>query len=308
VISFRYHVASLLAVLLALAAGVALGAGPLDDGDSASAPTGPRAATPGGTSDQSSFADDFDASLTSTLTDGRLNGRSVAVVILPGADQATVSSLIKLLGTAGATVTSTTTLSADLVDPTNKQLVDELGSQLEQAATKVTIAADAGVYDRMGALLGYAVASRTAGGDTVDSQGKNILAGLSTASLVTTGDQPNRRGSMILAIAGAPQGSVSDATAASGVELSLLKALDGQARGTVLAGPLQAAGEGGSIAALRNDADVSKVVSTVDSADLPAGQIVSVLALAEQAAGKSGQYGAGAGVSGPRPGVSAAKQ
>ena len=49
---------------------------------------------------------------------------------------------------------------------------------------------------------------------------------------------------------------------------------------------------GGLIKALRSDSEASKIVSSVDVADLPSGQMTVVFALVEQASGKAGHYGA----------------
>ena len=59
----------------------------------------------------------------------------------------------------------------------------------------------------------------------------------------------------------------------------------------MLAGDLAAAGRGGVLAAVRADRSLAADVSTVDSADTATGQILTVYAVAEQAAGHAGHYG-----------------
>ena len=54
--------------------------------------------------------------------------------------------------------------------------------------------------------------------------------------------------------------------------------------------------------AVRADAGTARAVSTVDSVGSTAGQVVTVLALAGQAAGESGQYGAVSAADGAMPG------
>jgi hypothetical protein len=54
------------------------------------------------------------------------------------------------------------------------------------------------------------------------------------------------------------------------------------------------------IQVLRNTGAAERV-STVDTADTPSGQIVTVLALAAELTGKSGKYGTGSGVEGYLP-------
>jgi hypothetical protein len=55
------------------------------------------------------------------------------------------------------------------------------------------------------------------------------------------------------------------------------------------------------IDAVRVDGDASAVLSTVDTAQTPAGRSATVLALAEQASGGVGQYGGVGDVDGPFP-------
>ena len=55
--------------------------------------------------------------------------------------------------------------------------------------------------------------------------------------------------------------------------------------------PMETA-RGGPVRTLR-DSDVADNVSSVDMVDTPAGQVITAIALAEQAAGDSGHYGIG---------------
>ena len=302
-ISFRYHIASLVAVLLALAAGVALGAGPLeDDVEGAQTPTA------SGTDvetlvEDSSFDDAFVGSYQSTLVADRLKGYAVTLMVLPGAAPEHVTSLTTGIAQAGGSVAATVRVSPELVDASRRQLVDELGGQLEAGATKLVVSADAGTYDRLGALLGYAVTTVTAAGDAIDRQGKGILAGLSTAGLVSTDADLQRRGSLVLVVGGPPEEDEEAAEGAAGIVLSLVKALDASSSGVVVAGPASAAGPTGVLTGVRNDPAAAGAVSTVDHADKPAGVVATMQAMQEQISKKAGQYGAGAGATGPRPGV-----
>ncbi|HET7734656.1 MAG TPA: copper transporter [Nocardioidaceae bacterium] len=305
-ISFRYHVVSLLAVLLALAAGVALGCGPLqrdDEGTTATETTGSPTAGDASDAGYARFNDAFAASLTGDLAKGRLQGRTVSLVVLPGASPAQVSALSTVVAQAGASLAGAVRISPDLVDPGKRQLVDELGGQLEAGATKVPIDAGAASYERLGTLLAYAIGTRVPGGDPIDQQGKSILAGLSTAGLISTDEELQRRGNLVVVVAGAPEGDDAEARGSAGIVLSVAKALDAASGGVVLAGPLAAADPSGALTAVRQDTAATESISTVDSADVPAGVIVTLLAMVEQAAEGAGQYGVGPGVTGLRPGV-----
>ena len=132
VMSFRYHVVSLVAVLLALAAGVALGGGPLTELGRA-APAGPSAADVEAAA-QAQRAADFGDEVVSGAADrlygDGLDGGTVAVVVMPGTPQATVQAVSAEIGAAGGTVVGTYAVEPALVAAGEKALVDTLGSQL----------------------------------------------------------------------------------------------------------------------------------------------------------------------------------
>ena len=152
-----------------------------------------------------------------------------------------MTALTGAVSQAGATLAGAIRISQDLVDPGKRQLVDELGGQLESGATKVIIDTGAGTYDRIGALLAFAVSTKAPAGDPVDQQGKGILAGLSTAGLLSTDEELQRRGNLVLVVAG-PAGDGGDADqGGASIVTSLAKALDGASGGVVVAGPLSAA-------------------------------------------------------------------
>lgn len=308
-ISFRYHVVSLIAVLLALGAGVALGSGPLqrEDDEPTTATTTGSSATADETPDgYARFNNAFAASLMADLAKDRLQGRTVSMLVLPGATPEQVSALSSVVAQAGASLASAVRVSPDLVDPGKRQLVDELGGQLEAGATKVPIDAGAASYERLGTLLAYAISTGIPGGDAIDQQGKSILAGLSTAGLVSTDEELQRRGNLVLIVAGVPDPEDASAEGSSAIVLSLAKALDEASGGVVVTGPLAAADPVGPLAAVRQDTAATKAISTVDSGDVPAGVLVTLLAMAEQAAKSAGHYGVGPGVTGLRPGVAPA--
>lgn len=303
-ISFRYHVISLVAVLFALAAGIGLGSGLLDKADDQQ-----PAAAPAISTDRSNTSGDearLDAALVESVAPGlvanRLRGQTVALVVLPGASTAAEKDLSAAVESAGGTLTGVVKVGGDLVDPAKKQLVDALGGQLENSAKGVTIPAAAGTYDRIGALLGYAVAAKQAAGDATNAQSQSILAGLSTAGLASVDGKLGRRGGLVLILGGAPTGNPATDQGTSSIVASLASGMDSQSGGVVVAGPVEAAGSGGVLAAIRADTAAAKAVSTVDSAEGTGGAVVVVGALAEQTRGAAGQYGVGDGTTGVLPG------
>jgi hypothetical protein len=317
VISFRYHIVSIVSVFLALAIGVALGGGPLKgevDNTLVQQVQSDRQAKVAYEAEIASlrssnkFTDTFAATVAPALIGNRLAGRSVAIVELPGADQSVVASLEDYLGRAGASVTGRLRVASGFVDPGNKQLVDALGRQQLDGTPDVKVPKDASGYERMGALLGRAIATKTDAGAPVDPEAASILSGLSTANLMSAEGDLTCRASLVLFVAGPGTGSQQQQQGTATIVTELAKAVDAKSDGVVVAGPLVAARKGGLIAAVRADVVAARDVSTVDDLDRTAGQVVTVMALAEQAHGKAGQYGAVDAADGAMPGADAASE
>jgi len=125
-VDFRYHIVSIVAVFLALAIGIVLGAGPLktssdvqlkaqvsDLRTAQSALQGSLDQTRG----QVEFLDRFGAEVAPSLLGGRLAGLDVAVVALPGADPSTVAGVVAALRQASATVSVQARLTGSWTDP-----------------------------------------------------------------------------------------------------------------------------------------------------------------------------------------------
>lgn len=311
-INFRYHIVSIVSVFLALAIGVALGGGPLKgevDNTLVQQVKNDRATKTSlvqqinGLKSGNSFTDEFAKTVAPGLLGNTLQGRAVTMVVLPTAQQSDVAALSDLIGVAGGTVSGTVRIGDQLIDAGNKQLVDELGNQLEGRASGVTIPPDASPYERIGALIGRAIGTDYNGGLPVDGPATSILAGLSTTSLMSTEGKFDRRGGLVLFVTGPGQGTSEEKQGAASIVDTLVTAVDGSTDGAVLAGPVASARADGQIKAVRDDVTASKDVSTVDSLGRTAGQVVTVMALAGQAAGRTGQYGAVDAADGAMPGA-----
>lgn len=314
-ISFRYHIVSIVSVFLALAIGVALGGGPLKgevDNTLVQQVKTDRKVKSGleaqisGLRSSNTFTDDFAKTVAPGLIGNTLQGRVVTLVVLPTAQQADVTALTDLVGVAGGTVGGTLRVGDKLVDAGDKQLVDELGNQLESRASGVTIPPDASPYERIGALIARAIGTDVDAGADVDGPATSILAGLSTTSLMSAEGDLKKRGSLVLFVTGPGQGSSQDKQGASTIVDTLVQAVDAGTDGVVLAGPVASARADGQVKAVRDDVTAARDVSTVDSLGRTAGQVVTVMALAGQAAGRTGQYGAVDAANGAMPGAQGA--
>jgi hypothetical protein len=317
VISFRYHIVSIVSVFLALAVGIALGGGPLkgevDNTLVSQVQTDRQAklalqAQITSLRSSNTFTDDFATTVAPRLIGNSLRGRVVTLVVLPTAQQADVSALSGLVGVAGGTVGGTVRVGDQLVDAGDKQLVDELGNQLEGRAPDVDIPPDASPYERIGALIARAIGTETDDGAAVDGAATSILAGLDTTSLMSTEGKLDRRGSVLLFVTGPGKGTTEERQGASTIVSTLLEAVDEDTDGAVLAGPVASARTGGQVKAVRDDVTVARDVSTVDSLDRSAGEVVTIMALAEQADGRTGHFGAVDAADGAMPGARSATE
>ncbi len=312
-ISFRYHIVSIVSVFLALAIGVALGGGPLKgevDTTLADQVRADRAAkaTLRTQVAQLRAAQEFDDSFADVIAPGIvggiLKGRSVTIALLPTAPRTETAALVDLVGAAGGTVTGTVEIGDAFLDVDNRQLVDELSSQLLAGAKTLTLPPDASGYERAGALIARAIGTRQdAGGARVDATAESILAGLSTAGLMSVDGDLTRRGSLVLVVAGPGEGSTEERQGRNTIAGTLVKAIDRRTAGTVVAGPITSAAPGGLVAALREDVVATRDVSTVDVLGRAAGRIATVMALAGQANDQTGQYGAVDAADGAMPGA-----
>jgi len=274
VIRSRSHAVPLTAVLLALATGVALGAGPLDDTRSDASPA-PKVVTH---APDSTYADTFASSVGPRLYDRGLSRRPVAVVTMPGADPATVSALTSQIKAAGGQVSATYAVQRQLVDAEQKSLVDTLGIQLGQ---QVRIAVDkhATTYPRMGQLVAVAVADTGKTGTQAGDDASAVRQSLAAAHLLTVPQGNPETAPLVLVVMGGPV----DQAIADG----FLSGLAARARGVVAVG----ATRDHVLAAL--DADgVTRHVTTVDGSETGAGRVAAVLALIRSFTTQGGSFGA----------------
>jgi hypothetical protein len=304
VITFRYHIVSLVAVLLALAAGVALGGGPLSEigrgGDEAADRAEERNVELTARLDQEAvadvFQDEFAEKVSPRVLSRTLEDRPVVLVVMPGADEAAQSSLSDLVSRAGGSVVGTYQVQPRLVDPAEKSLVDNLARQVLRGIEDVGVTASAPTYERMGQLIGRAVGSTADAGAEPGTASADILSSLRGAELLSTTDGGELKGSLVLVLLG---DEPTDVSAADNIYAGLAVGLAAVTDGVAVLGSTASA-EDGLLAALRDDVAFTANVTTVDSAQSTAGRVAGILALAADADGQVGQYGA-SGIDGVVP-------
>jgi hypothetical protein len=311
VIDFRYHLVSIIAVFLALAIGIVVGTTALngyvvDDLRSRNgAVIRDKRALEAEVRDlrnQVSRRDQFATAVGPAVVAGTLAGQRVLVLTTPGASDTVVKELTALIAQAGGTATGVLKLRDDLLDPTKSSVIDDVVAQVAPAG--VTLPEGGAAADRAAVEL----AAATVAAPTIDAVGSDagakILGGFTGANLIDIQQPAGSKATTTLVpatlaimVSGGADGHELDAVGKQRqhVALALLAAMDARSSGAVVAGPVSAAGTGGLLAAVRNDGTLSHTVSSVDTVDTPFGAVSAMLALREQAVGRSGRYGQGPG-------------
>ncbi|HEY6747647.1 MAG TPA: copper transporter [Mycobacteriales bacterium] len=309
-IGFRYHLVSLAAVLLAVALGVLLGATQLSGavGDdlrgqvrSLTKDNGDLQAQVRAGQARVRTDDTVTTQLTPKLVAGALRGTKVVVVATAQATDATTDGVAKTLQQAGATVTGRVQLTDDYSDPRRaedaKSYVTGGG---QPAGFQLPESEDSGVLS--GALLSYALLGDK-DGDPAAATTTEVLAGFASLRMLRVDSASVTAADLAVVVS---SGAVTGADPAPRLRslTALVSSLDSAGKGVVVAGTPAAAAASGLVGAVRTDRGLTSAVSTVDDADRPVGQVAAIFALAQQSAGRSGQYGTGSGVDGPFPPMS----
>jgi len=322
VIDFRYHIVSIIAVFLALATGLVLGASllntPLINGLN--------------TANDSLVADKEDLrgqltelqqqrdALATSIADlspyalrDALAGQQVVMVQLPGADDATTTDVSDAVLAAGGEVTGVVSIREEWTSQADATVLDDLVVRLTQPGVEYIAGDDA--YGRAATILADALvadvgASGTPAetGETVpaapgvnDEGRRTILEGLQAGSFIST-ETPLAVADIAVLVAPSPPDTPDERSTQIGAAwAAIASALDDEGRAAVMVGPAAAARGDGVIAALRGDEVVAATVSTVDSVDEPIGPAVAVLALSREVAGTNGHYGLVDAADGPVP-------
>jgi hypothetical protein len=292
VISLRQHVASLVAVFLALAVGIALGGGLLagDDDGGDDQPTGTIAEKPGPSSDsQAEYADEFAGAGAARLYANGLDGHAAAILTMPGAELAQVKALQAQIIAAGGAITGTFTAGDKLVDVDERSSIDSFGDQLTTQFVDPRVEAIAPTYERMGQLLGVAMSTTQASSVRADLAAVSVRESLSGAELLTS-PADVRNAPLVLIVLPPGQESAESSPATRTVLSGLVRGIGHNAAGVVVVGDEDSAGDG-DLAALR-ESEQTGPISTVDGMETTIGQVTAVLALQAVISGTTGSYGA----------------
>ena len=303
-ISFRYHLVSVIAVFLALALGVVIGTSALNGavvGDLrrqvSDLKSGDAAAT-AQNRDLQARADNAD--LLAQTFGARITGQSLAkvpVVLVgaPGATKSMKDAIAAQVTAAGGTVAGRLQLSNEFLDPKRANDIRSLAtSAVRPTDLQLPVTTDAGML--AGALLGFVLF-----GHGQSTELAQVLASFGTLNMVKAESSNPVVGKALVLVAPGGQPKDDSGTATLQSFATELAAIGGP---TVVAGDRQSSTAAGLIGLVRRNDAAKKALSTVDDATSSLGALTVVLTLADAMAGRKGNYGVGPGADALLPGVS----
>ena len=296
-IDFRYHLVSLISVFLALAVGVVLGAGPLQNSlgtalnDQVTALRENRNATQAKLEQTETAVNERDSYITqaaSSLLPGTLASKSVAMVLLPDAKAEDADAITTQLKSAGATVTGRVSMTSTWVDVSRENYRSNLSGQVQGHL------GSASSQDANG-ILGEALAKALTSNDDSSRVLMDMLSvtvDKSGTPFISVDSTPTAAAEMIVVVGPRPQassGKGATVEASPGQDpKAWAKALAGTAgrAPTVVVG--SADGDDNVVAVIRSEGEK---ITTVDSVGQIAASVSTPLALASTQAGTVGHYG-----------------
>jgi hypothetical protein len=302
-INFRFHIVSLIAVFLALALGVVMGATVVnraivdrlnDRIDTVESNANRRKAESDQLRSEVGQLHSYIDSAKDFAVTGRLNGVTLATIATRGVDGDAVKQTVQLAQRAGAQDVGILWLEEKFTLGDNEAL-RQLGDALGVAADDAKATRDA---------AWSALATRLAGGGSGGNS--DVLNALENAGFVkfeTVGDQAGENFSLTTFPGSGARVLLIDGTngrvAANDVLAPLTNALVVN-RVRVVAAEVFDEKDGGPdrgsmLSPIRKNDDLTQNVSTVDDLDLTEGHVSAVLALADLGRNVVGQYGFGAG-------------
>ncbi len=301
-IDFRYHLVSLIAVFMALAVGIVIGAGPLRDylAEELSGQVDQLRVEKDELRellDESEAAraqsDEFITGAGPLLVDGALPNRTVALVQLPSADSDVVDAVAEQLEQSGAQITGRTELTEAWTDPSQAAFRSGIAGNIAPYLNPAP-EDDARTEHVLGMALGQALTLRDPDNTSESSaEARDMYDLLISSELIGEVTAPESPAYATVIVAGEiDENDAEQAQTDNGVLVSSLGGLAEAGEGIVLAGP--ADNEWDLVAAVRAQEALSTSMSTVDAVNLPTGQVTVPLALAHDISSESLPYGVSA--------------
>lgn len=296
-ISFRYHIVSIVAVFLALALGIVVGTtalnGPIttDLRKQVNTLKSDRAALAqqvkglqGQLGDAGAFAQQFGTQIVA----GTLTKKSVLIVALPGANSSMADGMEQQITAAGGKVSGRLQLTASYIDPRRSSDITALVTGgAHPVGLNLPEVSDAGQLG--GATLAFVLLGH---GQATDLN--QVLGGFSELHMVSVSSGSTVAPSTTVLVVGS--GSLPEHDYGAQVELAFVTALQQAGGNVVVAGNEASADQAGIVAQVRDSSADKSAVSTVDNADSAIGQVSAVLALSDAVSNSNfGHYGTAKG-------------
>jgi hypothetical protein len=290
VIDFRYHLVSIIAVFLALAIGLAIGATALSPKTAEILNSQERRAVATNAAltkhnqalaNQVAADQAFAQAASQRLVGGLLEHEKVVLVVAPGANSAVTNGVTSILRQAGATVTGQVNVQQSFlttngaIETTLTQLAQTLAANnglTVPAQSQSPVAGQQAAAQVLAASLLDSPTGVTTTGTTLSAKASlDILTGLEQSGFVTADAAPAPASIAVLVAPGGPAPQTD-----SQVLIALATQLKLASSATVMAGASESVGSGSVIS---NENSSANPVSTVDNADTESGQIMVAQAL-----------------------------
>jgi hypothetical protein len=296
-IDFRYHLVSIIAVFLALAVGIVVGAVALTpkvastlnrESQNAVKRNAQLFAQNGQLKRQISADDAFAQAAEGSLLGHLLVGQQVVLVTAPGADTGVVNGITTALTRSGATLTGTVTLTPQFfeTDATTESTLSATARQLAPAGVSTSDVPGAQIAGQQAAakVIAAAIMQKTGLPTLTTHQANSILTGFGDQGYLQVNNPSGGTtlsGQATLAVVVIPATTPANASSLSPENLALIfltHYFQQAGNAAVLAGSLQGSGTGSAIDAVTSGG-AGVALTTVDNADSVTGQIIVVQAL-----------------------------
>jgi len=295
VINFRYHVVSLTAVFLALAIGLVVGTAALNGPVADSLKDQVTALSKDNSNyrdqanqyrDELNRAQDFATEVSVPLLAGKLTGRKVLVVALPGG-QDYLDGVTKMLQVAGAKITARVTVQDKFFDPANDVELLDLANQATQPTVPAAgLPVNSDGVETSSALLALALQQHPL--EVTPGDLTAVLTAYTKAGDIAVDDGYLGGAESTVIVSGLPPVD-KDAAKKNQAALTFTTQFYND-KPLVVAG--NGIGDGNLVSAVRGDPTLVKRISTVDNVTTVQGQLATALAVVERVvAGNVGQYG-----------------
>ncbi|WP_418277134.1 copper transporter [Isoptericola jiangsuensis] len=302
-IDFRYHLVSLISVFLALAVGIILGAGPLQNAigdqltDQVNALRAERTElrdTLGETESSLDQQSAFALAAGAELVDGSLQDVRVAVVDVDGISDTLEVEVVNQLEAAGARIVTQASMTGAWSSAEDAVLRGTV-SDGQRGQLGDLVDDEASTAEVLGTVLGLSLTEPAAGDPEERSErAVGLYQLLSQVGLVESRFAPAAPADAVLLLSTGSQGSASESADASEMPedvdtVGAVLAVQEAAGTVVVAGPTTT--DADLVGELRADDQVLERLSTVSGLEQEVLRLDVPLALAAQLAGEVGQYG-----------------